>query len=385
MSFLEVEIERILPGGYGLAHSAGHTVFVSLAAPGDRLRVRVERQQGNVLFASIDEILVASPDRVEPPCPYFGRCGGCDFQQLTYEKQLAAKADIIRDCLHRIARLEDVPEIVVTPSPRDWRYRMRAMWQIDRDEQTIGYYERGSRRVCDVANCAVLVPQLEATLERVRATDWQEFPPDLKHLDVVAGDNGVSLAPAFAEFETTELELKIRDEIYNYSAEAFFQVNSGLLAPLIEFALGEVSGEAAVDLYCGVGLFTLPLARRFARVTGVEGNPVAVGFAKRNLQGAGLENVRVVNAGVAEWIRRQALQADFVLLDPPRAGAESAVIKGIVDARARRVTYVSCDPATLARDLRKLFAAGFVVESLLAFDLFPQTHHVETVVRLHLA
>src|SRR5688572_33394310 len=101
---LEVEIERILPGGYGLAHAAGTTIFVSLAVPGDRLRVRVDRQQGNVLFASIEEILVASPDRIEPPCPYFGRCGGCDFQQLSYEKQLAAKAEIIRDCLQRIAR-----------------------------------------------------------------------------------------------------------------------------------------------------------------------------------------------------------------------------------------------------------------------------------------
>ena len=384
MSFLEVEIERILPGGYGLAHSAGHTVFVSLAAPGDRLRVRVERQQGNVLFASIEEILVASPARIEPPCPYFGRCGGCDFQQLTYEQQLAAKAEIIRDCLHRIARLENLPDVVVTPSPREWRYRMRATWQIDQNERTIGYYERGSRRVCDVADCAVLAPQLEETFERVRVTDWPQFPPDLKHLDAVAGENGVSLAPAFAEFETAELELKIGAEIYNYSAEAFFQVNPGLLAPLIEFALGDASGDAAVDLYCGVGLFTLPLARRFERVTGVEGNPAAVQFARRNLQRAGLENVRVINAGVAEWIGRRALDADFVLLDPPRAGAESAVIKGIVAARAKRVSYVSCDPATLARDLRKLFAGGYVIESLLAFDLFPQTHHVETVVRLHL-
>jgi 23S rRNA (uracil1939-C5)-methyltransferase len=384
MSFLEVEVERILPGGYGLAHSAGHTIFVALAAPGDRLRVRVDRQQGNVLFASIEEILVASPDRIEPPCPYFGRCGGCDFQQLNYEKQLAVKAEIIRDCLHRIGRLENLPDVVVTPSPREWRYRMRATWQIDQNERTIGYYERGSRRVCDVADCAVLVPQLEETLERVRGTDWQEFPPDLKHLDTVAGENGVSLAPPFAEFETADLELQIRNEIYNYSAAAFFQVNPGLLAPLIEFALGEESGEAAVDLYCGVGLFTLPLARRFTHVTGVEGNPAAVQFARRNLQRAGLENVRVVNAGVTEWIRRRALNADFVLLDPPRAGAESAVIKGIVAARAKRVSYVSCDPATLARDLRKLVAAGYVIESLLAFDLFPQTHHVETVVRLHL-
>ena len=386
MSF-EVEIERILPGGYGLAHSAGHTVFVSLAVPGDRLRVRVERQQGNVLFAAIEEILVASPDRIEPPCPYFGRCGGCDFQQLGYEQQLAAKAEIIRDCLHRIARLDVVPEIAVTPSPRDWRYRMRAMWQIDRDQQTIGYYERGSRRVCDVADCAVLAPELEQTLERVRATDWHEFPGELKHLDAVVGDNGVSLAPRFAEFETRELSLTIGNESYSYNAESFFQVNPGLLEPLLEFAVGDARGEAAIDLYCGVGLFTLPLARRFKRVTGIESNSAAVRFARRNLQQSQLENVRVIHAGVAEWIRSSAAKSaavDFVLLDPPRAGAESVVIKGIVDFRAPRISYVSCDPATLARDLKKLMAGGYVIDSLRAFDLFPQTHHVETVVRLHL-
>lgn len=381
--FLEVEIERILPGGYGLAHAEGKTVFVGLSAPGDRLRVRVERQQGNVLFASIEEILVASPIRIEPPCPYFGRCGGCDFQQLAYEHQLAAKAEIIRDCLHRIARIE-VPEIVVTPSPRDWRYRMRAMWQIDQDEQTVGYYERGSRRVCDVADCAVLMPELQETLERVRATEWHEFPPDLKHLEVVAGENGVSLAPAFAEFKNRELELTILGERYRYNADTFFQINPALLAPLVEFALGNVAGELAIDLYCGVGLFTLPLARRFKGVVAVEANPVAARFADRNLDRAGLENARVVNAGVAEWFRPRSLRANFILLDPPRAGAESAVIKGILDFAAPRVTYVSCDPATLARDLKKLIAGGYAIESLRAFDLFPQTHHVETVVRLHL-
>jgi 23S rRNA (uracil1939-C5)-methyltransferase len=381
---LEVEIERILPGGYGLAHAEGKTVFVALSAPGDRLRVRVERQQGNVLFASIEEILVASPVRIEPPCPYFGRCGGCDFQQLAYENQLAAKAEIIRDCLHRIARLADVPEIVVTPSPRDWRYRMRAMWQIDRDEQTVGYYERGSRRVCDVADCAVLMPELQETLERVRATDWSQFPPDLKHLEVVAGENGVSLAPPFAEFTNAELELTILGERYRYNADTFFQINPALLAPLIEFALGDVTGELAIDLYSGVGLFTLPLARRFKGVVAVEANPTAARFADRNLDRAGLENVRVVNAGVAEWFRPRTLPADFILLDPPRAGAESAVIKGILDLAAPRVTYVSCDPATLARDLKKLMVGGYKIESLRAFDLFPQTHHVETVVRLHL-
>jgi len=381
--WLEVEVERILPGGMGLAHANGKTLFVSLAAPGDRVRVRVEREQGNVLFAVIEEILAPSPLRVEPPCPYFGRCGGCDFQQLSYEAQLAAKAEIIRDCLHRIARLENVPEIVVTPSPNQWRYRMRATWQIDQDLHTIGYYERGSRRVCDVVDCAVLQPELQGQLEAVRATSSDHFPPGLKHLDVVAGDNSVSFAPAFAEFETRELSLTVRDEVYRYNAEAFFQINPSLLGPLIEFALSNASGGSALDLYSGVGLFTLPLARHFDNVLAVEANPMATRFARRNLQDAGLSNARVITATVTDWFRSApSTSADFILLDPPRAGAESAVIKGILDLHPSAISYVSCDPATLARDLKKLIAGGYVIEAMLGFDLFPQTHHVETVVRL---
>ncbi len=382
---LEVEVERILPGGVGLAHADGKTVFVSLAAPGDRVRVRVARQQGNVLFASIEEILTPSPIRVLPPCPYFGRCGGCDFQQLTYEAQLKAKAEIIRDCLHRIARLENVPHIVVTPSPNDWRYRLRATWQLDQEKQTIGYYERGSRRVCDVVKCGVLAPELQEALERVRATPWSDFPPGLKHLEVVAGENGVSLAPAFTDFHTSELSLTVGSEVYHYNAEAFFQVNPALLAPLIDFALGDASGETALDLYCGVGLFTLPLSRRFKKVVGVESNLTATRFARRNLQRAESANVRVITATVTDWVRADSATldtVDFVLLDPPRSGAESAVIKGILDLHPRQICYVSCDPATLARDLKKLIAGGYKMNSLGAFDLFPQTHHVETAVRL---
>jgi 23S rRNA (uracil1939-C5)-methyltransferase len=382
---LEVEVERILPGGVGLAHAGGKTVFVSLAAPGDRVRIGIDRRQGDLLFASIEEIITASPVRVEPPCPYFGRCGGCDFQQLTYEAQLAAKAEMIRDCLHRIARLENVPDIVVNASPNNWRYRMRATWQIDQEQRTIGYYERGSRRVCDVADCAVLQPELQQTLEEVRATEWKQFPRSLKHLDAVVGENGVSLSPPFAEFHTSELSLTVRGEVYHYNAEAFFQINPSLLEPLIDFALDGATGQTVLDLYCGVGLFTLPLARHFQNVIGVESNPAAIRFARRNLQRAGLTNARVINATVTDWFRNDSAgpgPVDLVLLDPPRAGAESAVIKGILDLGPLKISYVSCDPATLARDLKKLIAGGYTVDSIAAFDLFPQTHHVETVVSL---
>jgi len=382
---LIVDIERILPGGVGFAHADGKTVFVSLAAPGDRLRVTVDREQGKILFASIKEILTRSSFRIEPPCPYFGRCGGCDFQQLTYDAQLAAKASIIRDCLHRITKLEEAPEFVVQPSPEVWRYRARATWQIDQEKHEVGYYERNSRRVCDVSDCAVLVPSLQSTLEQLRNTPEHELPPLLQHLDVVSGDNGVSLAAEFAEFQTKELSLKVGEESYSYNAEAFFQVNQQLLPLLVEFAIGNARGDTAVDLYCGVGLFTLPLSRRFGRVIGVESNPVATRFARRNLQNAGLKNASVETASLGDWMlapEGRVKTTDYLLLDPPRAGVESVVIRGILDLTPGRITYVSCDPATLARDLKKLLAGGYQIDSMRAFDMFPQTHHVETIVHL---
>jgi 23S rRNA (uracil1939-C5)-methyltransferase len=375
-----VDIERILPGGVGLAHAEGKTIFVSLAAAGDRVRVTIDREQGNLMFASIAEVVESGPDRIEPPCPYFGRCGGCDFQQLTYQAQLNAKADIIKDCLQRIAKL-DIPAVTVIPSPTPWRYRSRATWQLDPDLQTVGYYERGSRRVCDVADCAVLAPQLQTTLEQVRNSNP---PKELKHLEVVSGDDFVSLAPSFAVFQTNEVTLRVAGESYHYNAESFFQINQELLPQLLKYALSEAAGGTALDLYSGVGLFTVPLARRFKRVTAVESNRTATRFAGKNLQSAKLENVNVVTATVADWIRSFANneQVDFVLLDPPRAGAESSVIKGILDLQPSKICYVSCDPATLARDLKKLVAGGFSIERLCGFDMFPQTHHVETVVHL---
>lgn len=381
---LVIDVERILPGGLGLAHEEGKTILVALAAPGDRLRVVIDREQGNVWFASIKEIITPSPMRVEPPCPYFGRCGGCDFQQLDYKAQLVAKAEIIRDCLRRIAGLRDFPDFEVQ-SASEWRYRGRAVWQLDSGQKSIGYYERGSRRVCDVADCAVLVPELQATLERVRKTPWHLIPPDLQHLQGVSGDNGVSLSPQFSEFQTKELTLKIGDEAYSFNAEAFFQINQQMLKSLTDSALKNVQGEIALDLYCGVGLFTLPLARHFKEVIAIESNPVATRFARENVQQAKLDNARIVTANVSEWITTATLtggRCDLVLLDPPRAGAESVVIKGIVKLAPAQISYVSCDPATLARDLKKLIAGGYAITSIDGFDLFPQTHHVETVVRL---
>jgi 23S rRNA (uracil1939-C5)-methyltransferase len=419
---MEVTIERILPGGFGLAHADGKTVMVALAAPGDRLRVRVDREKGTVCFASIVEIIEASPHRFEPPCPYFGRCGGCDFQQMSYQAQLDAKVEIIKDCLHRIGKIENVPAFQITPAPDEWHYRSRAQWQYDAVQKRLGYYESGSREVCDVAECAVLVPELQRELENLRQQIAEDsLPQDARYFRAVVGDDGVSVSsgvrdPTVREGGGGEIRRTINGQLYALNAESFFQTNEGLLSELIEAAIGDVSGDTAIELYSGVGLFTLPLARRFQRVIAVEENRDAARFARQNLAHASLTNAEIETKDVATWLdlecggraqrRRRfgsdrrtgnhprnerdiqsavaagALQIDFLLLDPPRTGAESRVIDGILQISPKRICYVSCDPATLARDLRKIIAGGYSLDSLRAFDMFPQTHHVETIANL---
>jgi 23S rRNA (uracil1939-C5)-methyltransferase len=380
---IEVRIERILPGGAGMAHADGRTVLVSLAAPGDLVRVRIENVRGKVAFASIVEVIEPSPVRIEPPCPYFGRCGGCDFQQLDYRAQLEAKVWIIRDCLRRIARVEPPGEIAIVPSPLEWRYRARAQWQHDLARQRMGYFERGSHRICDIAECPVLVPELQETLSALRdSMKENSLSPEAEDFQAVAGDEGVSLFPPLNEGEVAQASRVIAGNRYRFSAEGFFQINQSLLPHLVSFALGDAQGDAAVDLYCGVGLFTLPLARRFKRVTGVEGNASAAAYARRNLADARLENAAVECASVGEWLSANAharAPVDLVLLDPPRSGLEEGGASGILELRPQRIVYVSCDPATLARDLRELLEGGYALGTVTAFDMFPQTHHVETV------
>ncbi|HYY96260.1 MAG TPA: class I SAM-dependent RNA methyltransferase [Pyrinomonadaceae bacterium] len=397
---LELTVERVLPGGVGLAHARGQTIFVALAAPGDRARVRVESVRARLAFASITEILQPSPARVEPPCPYFGRCGGCDFQQLSYEAQLSAKVEIIRDCLRRVAHTEPPAEIEVVPSPEVWRYRARARWQHDPLRKLLGYYERGTHRVVDVAECPVAAPAVEERLSRLRqALREGRLPEDAHEFEAVEGDRGVSLAPPFEPEDEGEQARTIAGERYRFGAGCFFQINHALLEPLVREGLGVaegkaaggVAGDTALDLYSGVGLFTLPLARRFARVVAVEANAAAADYARRNLADAALTNARVETDAVGNWLKENAQgpesaqplrHVDFVLLDPPRAGADADAVRAIIALTPRHISYVSCDPATLARDLRAFTEAGYRLASVRAFDMFPQTHHVETVVHL---
>lgn len=386
---LNVVVERIVPGGMGLAHADGQTVFVALAAAGDYVRVRVEKTRGKVLFASIIEVLEPSNARVEPPCPYFGRCGGCDFQQLSYDAQLEAKVSIVRDCLRRLAGIETPVEVEIKASPNTWRYRSRAQWQYDRAHKILGYFERGSHNVCDVLECPVIVPELQDALTTLReAMSDDVLPQHVAEFQAVAGDGAeVAIVPHIGQAKIErEAARTINGIHYRFDAEGFFQINHEQLPALIDAALGDAHGETAVDLYCGVGLFTLPLAKRFNRIVGVEANDAAINYARQNIEAAQLTNAQAVCATVGDWLKDNAAElapVDLILLDPPRAGVEERrALDGILALRPRRIAYVSCDPATLARDLRALIGGGYTLDSVTAFDMFPQTHHVETIAHL---
>ena len=384
---IEVEIVKIVPRGLGLAFAEGLTVFVALAVSGDTVRVRLTEIKGKTAFAEIEEIITPGPQRITPPCPYVGRCGGCDFQQMTYAAQLEAKVGIIRDNLHRIGKIDYESEIPIIGSPAEFGYRLRAQWHIDANKRAIGYYERNSINLVAIEHCPILVPELDQTLQRVRADfDWPNFWPEKGAIDAACGDDGaVSLYSPDVDLGDPEITLTASGERYTFAAHAFFQGNKFLIEKLVEVAIGDTAGENALDLYSGVGLFTLPLARRFSHVTAVEEYPPAVEFAEKNVANAGLTNVEIVQKPVGKFLASYAgANPDFVLLDPPRFGTEKQTVLDLIRLRPRTVSYVSCDASVLARDLRRFLDNGYGIESITALDLFPQTHHVETIAKLAL-
>ena len=372
-----------MPNGFGLAFAEKLTLFVPLSAAGDELNVQIVKTQGRTAFAEIIEILKPSGDRVVPECVYFGTCGGCDFQHLNYGAQLDAKIAILRDCLERIGKIDYTGEIAVVPSPQEYNYRSRAGWHLDAGNKKIGYYKRRSHEVVDARVCPILVPELEKKLGELRRNiNWNDFAGKRPLIEAAAASGRVSVySPEILE-PTTEICFQTVGERYFYDAAGFFQANNLLVEKLVAAATDGAGGEFALDLYCGVGLFTLPLARKFAQVFGVEENARAVELAEKNVEQARLENVRFFDCGVGDFLTNDSDAIDFVLLDPPRSGTENETIEKLIRLKPLEISYVACEPSMLARDLRKLLEADYSINSITALDLFPQTHHVETVVRL---
>ena len=398
---VELTAERLAFGGDAVAHHNGLAVFITLGAPGERLSVRITEVRKNFARATIEEILVPSPSRRAAPCKYFGECGGCQLQHIDYAVQRAANVTFIRDALTRIGKLDWPHEIEVVASP-EFGYRTRAEVKLERPRGgeagniRIGFVHARSHSVCDVEDCPILVPELNSALHLLRsvigespqAADVTMHGRGVAEIDLAAGQSGVTVAPHLEGLPGGRISRVVRGAVYDFDAATFFQVNPFLLEALVEEAVGDAGGRSALDLYAGVGLFTVQLARQFESVAGIESDQRAAAFARQNLSSNGIENVEFHSAAVEPALNQivrsgksRFRRPDLLVLDPPRSGAAEAV-PGILALEPRHVTYVSCDPSTLARDLRQLSASGYRLARVKGFDLFPQTYHVETVAHL---
>jgi 23S rRNA (uracil1939-C5)-methyltransferase len=381
----EVRIEKLIAGGEGLGRLEGVPLFVARSAPGDLLRVRLTERHLDYGRAEIVEILEPGPGRRPDPVPELSRAGACDLQHLEDGLQTRLKAGAVRETLERLGRVR-LPEDIEVVSGEPWHYRLRTQVHTEVDPVTggirVGYHARGTNEVLPVSRFPVLVPELEALLADLPGL-LGDKPP--KRIDLAAGEpgGGVSVAPLIPGLPSGEVTLTVGDITYGYDARTFFQGHRGLLPRLVDVVVGPWEGEAAYDLYSGVGLFTLPLARRYGRVVAVEADTNATRYVRNNARRNKITNVEVVAKAVESWLATLPEGVDRVVVDPPRAGLVSKVRLALLRSRPKRLTYVSCHPAALARDLRILNEA-YDLEKITLFDLFPQTGHMEAVVQLTL-
>jgi 23S rRNA (uracil1939-C5)-methyltransferase len=388
-----VTIEKLVFGGDGLARLGTQAVFVPFAAVGDQLRVRITEVERNYARGVIEEIITPSPTRRTPPCSHFGVCGGCQLQHLDYRAQLVAKAEFVRESLRRLGGIEWEREIEVRHAD-EFGYRARAEIKVAHNadgEPRIGYFRAGTHEVCEVDHCPLLLPAAQRELQHLH-TEHHLIPHDATRVYLTVGDEGVIVTPATGEnARAAEIDALgtahqcIAGMKYAFGVRSFFQANRLLVEELVNVTLGEARGKLAVDLYAGVGLFTLQLAQRFTQVYAVEGNRAAASHGTENARVNNLSNVRYEAISVEAWLKYKAATLacpDLILLDPPRAGVGPQVIERLAAIAPPAITYISCDPATLARDLRLLLNHHYRIASLTALDMFPQTFHVETVAQL---
>lgn len=393
-----VTIERLAAGGDGVGRQGdGRAIFVPFTVPGDRVRVRIVEERRRFARAELLEVLQAGPDRTEPRCAVFGRCGGCSWQHVDYAAQVAAKRSIIQDALRRIGRFDVSDPFPFTASPNAYAYRQRA--RVLAVDGRLGFRGRRSHELCETAECPVLVPALARELARLAESGLpgrSDFPAEGgDEWEISAGLSGVRTLPLPARRgdPAGAMEMEVGEDRLHISPGVFVQANQLLLGPLVRaVCMAALPGRepmrqgdrdslpSVLELYAGAGTLTLELARRASSLVAVEVNPASAADLRRNLRAAGLQNVAVrCEPSEAVLDLRGALTPDVIVLDPPRAGLGAPAVAALAELKAARVVYLSCDPATLARDLAGLREHGYRLAHVEGFDLFPQTAHVEAL------
>jgi 23S rRNA (uracil1939-C5)-methyltransferase len=382
----EIHVDKWVYGGDSMARIDGRVIFVPFVLPGEV--VNVELKDGD-MHAALAGIVEPAPERVAAPCPLFTRCGGCHYQHAPYEFQLARKVDILREQLRRVGKIKWDGEIATISGPA-LGYRNRAQFHLSAGK--IGYLAPASHDLIPVdGECPISSPRLNQALAEMRdRLPDRRFPTFVHSLEIFTDETNVQVniletdrpvAKSFYDWcqSTVALEYPTKFGKFRVSPRSFFQVNRFLIDQLVEAAIGHASGATALDLYAGVGLFTLPLAKKFAKVAAVEAGVTAARDLEVNAQNAGVV-VQHLQGRVEDHLARITTTPDFVVADPPRAGLGKTVVSHLARLKPPRLTIVSCDPATLARDLAGL--TGYSIDKLTVVDLFPQTYHLETVAHL---
>jgi len=392
----EGKVEKLIFGGSGLVRHEGKTILLPEVAPGELVRFSVRKDHKQWAEGALHAVLEPSAERRVPFCPVFSRCGGCQYQHLDYPFQLQQKREILLETLARVGKLEGLPEVeILSAEPRAYRNRV----QIHLDGARVGYRFQASRRLVPIEECPIASPALNAAIKALREMAREpRFPRFVESIELFSNEEETLLSVVatkggdrrvarwFIEWcqeripgaEQSALVYPAAGCKFQVGHRSFFQVNRFLIDPLVKRVLRTATQSPVLDLYSGVGLFAIPHARNGAEVVAVESS----GSAVRDLEVNAANHrtrVEVVKASVDTFLAGRSRIQPHVIADPPRAGLGKSVVRDLVRLRPERLTLVSCDPATLARDLSALREGGYKIEALTLVDLFPQTAHLETV------
>jgi 23S rRNA (uracil1939-C5)-methyltransferase len=418
-----VKIESVAFKGYGVTHLNGRVVFIPYTATGDEGQVEIIEERKNYSMGRLKKFLVASPWRVEPLCPVFGQCGGCQWQHIDYSVQGKLKKEILTQILKRLGNLKETPFISVAPSPQSYAYRVRVQLKVE--GKAIGYYQERSHKIVDIDQCPISHPLVNQIIRKLRGAfslfsrmteiEINVSPEEGKgviSLHLVSFDrrteNGLreflQVHPIFKGYAvkqkggltlfnapylhfTTSLNQngQKRNIKFRTSPGSFYQVNPEQNRTLIQMVLNfsDVNeNERVLDLYAGVGNFTLPLAVKAKESIGIEENTTAVDDARFNAERNRIRNCDFIQGRVEDVLKHWERESpDLILLDPPRMGCKRALDQ-MVKLTPKKIVYISCEPTTLSRDLRLFSEKGYSLKGLALIDMFPQTYHMEVVALL---